>query len=172
MNESWKLWSNGDGGACKVLEWLLGDVMEVLGCLLEGASFTQGTVSSIPIVGSISPEGFLPPILLLVVIIVTVESSSIVKLSFIGLWTILLYQESLKFEPGVFLSLEFGLLVLAIFAVYASRAVAILYGYCKNLKKTVKTGQTRARERKSTQRAGRMLSKVNSGQLKSTFSQT
>ncbi|GJU03733.1 putative reverse transcriptase domain-containing protein [Tanacetum coccineum] len=30
------------------------------------------TVSSIPIVGSISPEGFLPPILLLVVIIVTV----------------------------------------------------------------------------------------------------
>ncbi|GKB62435.1 hypothetical protein Tco_0918621 [Tanacetum coccineum] len=37
-----------------------------------GASFTQGTVSSIPIVGSISPEGFLPPILLLVVIIVTV----------------------------------------------------------------------------------------------------
>ncbi|GJZ10104.1 reverse transcriptase domain-containing protein [Tanacetum coccineum] len=46
------------------------------------------------------------------------------------------------------------------------------YGYCKNLKKTVKTGQTRTRERKSTQRAGRMLSKVNSGQLKSTFSQT
>ncbi|GJU06432.1 putative reverse transcriptase domain-containing protein [Tanacetum coccineum] len=43
------------------------------------------------------------------------------------------------------------------------------YGYCKNLKKTVKTGQTRTRERKSTQRAGRMLSKVNSGQLKSTF---
>ncbi|GJR13656.1 retrovirus-related pol polyprotein from transposon TNT 1-94 [Tanacetum coccineum] len=36
----------------------------------------------------------------------------------------------------------------------------------KNLKKTVKTGQTRTRERKSTQRAGRMLSKVNSGQLK------
>ncbi|GKE32861.1 reverse transcriptase domain-containing protein [Tanacetum coccineum] len=46
------------------------------------------------------------------------------------------------------------------------------YGYCKNLKKTVKTGQTRTRERKSTQRAGRMLSKVNNGQLKSTFSQT
>ncbi|GJT20415.1 hypothetical protein Tco_0890352 [Tanacetum coccineum] len=40
--------------------------------VLEGASFTQGTVSSIPIVGSISPEGFLPPILLLVVIIVMV----------------------------------------------------------------------------------------------------
>ncbi|GJZ62692.1 hypothetical protein Tco_0618829 [Tanacetum coccineum] len=93
MNESWKLWRNGDGGACKVLEWLLGDVM-------EGASFTQGTVSSIPVVGSIIPEGFLPPILLLVVIIVTVER--------------------------VFLSLEFGLLVLAIFAVCASRAVAFV----------------------------------------------
>ncbi|GJT74519.1 hypothetical protein Tco_1041244 [Tanacetum coccineum] len=37
-----------------------------------GSSFTHGTVSSIPIVGSISPEGFLPSILLLVVIIVTV----------------------------------------------------------------------------------------------------
>ncbi|GJS80459.1 hypothetical protein Tco_0730340 [Tanacetum coccineum] len=46
------------------------------------------------------------------------------------------------------------------------------YGYCKNLKKTVKTGQSRTRERKSTQRAGRMLSKFNGGQLKSTFSQT
>ncbi|GJW84690.1 hypothetical protein Tco_0157835 [Tanacetum coccineum] len=41
------------------------------------------------------------------------------------------------------------------------------YRYCKNLKKTVKTGQSRTRERKSTQRAGRMLSrstKVNHGQ--------
>ncbi|GKA28329.1 hypothetical protein Tco_0714497, partial [Tanacetum coccineum] len=43
------------------------------------------------------------------------------------------------------------------------------YGYCKNLKKTVKTGQTRTRERKSTQRAGRMLSKVNSSQLKDKY---
>ncbi|GKE83610.1 retrovirus-related pol polyprotein from transposon TNT 1-94 [Tanacetum coccineum] len=34
------------------------------------------------------------------------------------------------------------------------------YGYCKNLKKTVKKGQTWTRERKSTQRARRMLSKV------------
>ncbi|GJV91549.1 hypothetical protein Tco_1539362 [Tanacetum coccineum] len=37
-----------------------------------GASFIQGMVSGIPIVGSISPEGFLTPILLLVVIIVMV----------------------------------------------------------------------------------------------------
>nr|GEY18166.1 hypothetical protein [Tanacetum cinerariifolium] len=37
-----------------------------------GASFTQGIILSIPIGGSISPEGFLLPILLLVVIIVTV----------------------------------------------------------------------------------------------------
>ncbi|GJV47668.1 reverse transcriptase domain-containing protein [Tanacetum coccineum] len=34
------------------------------------------------------------------------------------------------------------------------------YGYCKNLKKTVKTGQTRTRERKENTRAGRMLSKI------------
>ncbi|GJT92503.1 putative ribonuclease H-like domain-containing protein [Tanacetum coccineum] len=39
-----------------------------------------------------------------------------------------------------------------------------LCGYCKSLKKTVKTGQTRTREWKSTQRAMRMLSKVNSSQ--------
>ncbi|GJX57416.1 hypothetical protein Tco_0287313 [Tanacetum coccineum] len=82
-----------DRGSCKLVGWLLGiglrlelrikalQVMDT-GCRLFlvtgplflqflGASFTQGTVSSIPIVGSISPEGFLPPILLLVVIIVT-----------------------------------------------------------------------------------------------------
>ncbi|GKE59690.1 hypothetical protein Tco_1498875 [Tanacetum coccineum] len=47
--------------------------------------------------------------------------------------------------------------------------VYIRYGYCKNLKKTVKIIQTRTRERKSTQRAGRKLSKVKNGQLKSTF---
>ncbi|GJX84280.1 hypothetical protein Tco_0335054 [Tanacetum coccineum] len=40
--------------------------------ILVGASCTQGTVSNIPIVGIIIPEGFLTPILLLVVIIVTV----------------------------------------------------------------------------------------------------
>ncbi|GJS31098.1 hypothetical protein Tco_0491718, partial [Tanacetum coccineum] len=40
--------------------------------VMQGASFTQGTIPSIPIGGSISSEGFLLPILLLVVIIVTV----------------------------------------------------------------------------------------------------
>ncbi|GKE90287.1 hypothetical protein Tco_1567762 [Tanacetum coccineum] len=43
---------------------------------LVGASFTQGKVSNIPTVfswgGSISPDGFLPSILLLVMIIVAV----------------------------------------------------------------------------------------------------
>ncbi|GKB89318.1 hypothetical protein Tco_0961590 [Tanacetum coccineum] len=39
---------------------------------MKGASCTQGTVSSISIVGSISPEGFLTPILLLVVMVVIV----------------------------------------------------------------------------------------------------
>ncbi|GJZ07905.1 hypothetical protein Tco_0542188 [Tanacetum coccineum] len=59
----------------EVLARLLGDVM--------GASFTQGTVSSIPIVGSISPEGFLPPILLLVVIIVTVVIVAVILVVFV-----------------------------------------------------------------------------------------
>ncbi|GKE63731.1 hypothetical protein Tco_1514098, partial [Tanacetum coccineum] len=36
----------------------------------------------------------------------------------------------------------------------------------KNRKKIFKAGKTRTRERKSTQRAERMLSKVNIGQLK------
>nr|GEW03263.1 hypothetical protein [Tanacetum cinerariifolium] len=40
--------------------------------VMQGASFTQGTISSITIGGSISPEGFVPSMLLLVVIIVTV----------------------------------------------------------------------------------------------------
>ncbi|GKC81513.1 hypothetical protein Tco_1137230, partial [Tanacetum coccineum] len=40
--------------------------------VMQGAPFTQGTISSIPIGGSIKPEGFLPSILLLVVIMVTV----------------------------------------------------------------------------------------------------
>ncbi|GKA59680.1 retrovirus-related pol polyprotein from transposon TNT 1-94 [Tanacetum coccineum] len=44
----------------------------------EGASCTQGTISSIPIVGSISPEGFLSLILLLVVIIATVVVTVVV----------------------------------------------------------------------------------------------
>nr|GFA46713.1 hypothetical protein [Tanacetum cinerariifolium] len=40
--------------------------------VMQGASFTQGIVSSIPIGGNISPGGFLPSILLLVVIMVAV----------------------------------------------------------------------------------------------------
>ncbi|GJT19087.1 hypothetical protein Tco_0877793 [Tanacetum coccineum] len=63
--------------------------------VMQGAPFTQGTIPSISIGGSISPEGFLPSILLLVVIIVTVvvvivilivvvdDVSLILKLSFV-----------------------------------------------------------------------------------------
>ncbi|GKB04860.1 hypothetical protein Tco_0833055, partial [Tanacetum coccineum] len=42
------------------------------------------------------------------------------------------------------------------------------YGYCKNLKKTVKTGQTRTRERKENTRVGRTLSKENATRMKKT----
>ncbi|GJS28352.1 hypothetical protein Tco_0488972 [Tanacetum coccineum] len=41
--------------------------------------------------------------------------------------------------------------------------LAARYGYCKNLKKTVKIGQTQTRERKDNTRAGRMLSMVLEG---------
>ncbi|GJX81324.1 hypothetical protein Tco_0330805 [Tanacetum coccineum] len=64
--------------------------------VMQGAPFTQGTIPSIPIGGSISPKGFLPSILLLVVIIVTTvfiivilivvvvdDVSLILKLSFV-----------------------------------------------------------------------------------------
>ncbi|GKG40037.1 hypothetical protein Tco_0466814, partial [Tanacetum coccineum] len=45
-------------------------------CVMQGAFFTQGKASSIPTIfswgGNISPDGFLPSILLLLVIIVAV----------------------------------------------------------------------------------------------------
>ncbi|GJX49411.1 hypothetical protein Tco_0276256 [Tanacetum coccineum] len=67
-------------------------------CVMQSAFLTQGTISSIPIVSSwgdsIRPEGFLSSVLLWLVIIVAVvgvgvavvvvvESSSVVKLSFV-----------------------------------------------------------------------------------------
>nr|GEZ55309.1 hypothetical protein [Tanacetum cinerariifolium] len=40
--------------------------------VMQGASFTQGIISSIPIGGSISPEGFLPSIMLMVIMVTVV----------------------------------------------------------------------------------------------------
>ncbi|GJU51422.1 hypothetical protein Tco_1220977 [Tanacetum coccineum] len=74
---------------------------------LVGASFTQGTISSIPVGGSISPKGFLLLVLLLVEIIVTVvivivilivvvgdDVSLIVKLLFVIIgWAYAFYQD-------------------------------------------------------------------------------
>nr|GEZ02091.1 hypothetical protein [Tanacetum cinerariifolium] len=40
--------------------------------VMQGAPFTQGMISSIPIGGSISPEGFLPSILLMVIMVMVV----------------------------------------------------------------------------------------------------
>nr|GEV87054.1 hypothetical protein [Tanacetum cinerariifolium] len=40
--------------------------------VMQGAPFTQGTISSIPIGGNISPEGFLPSILLMVIMVTVV----------------------------------------------------------------------------------------------------
>ncbi|GJY07330.1 hypothetical protein Tco_0374384 [Tanacetum coccineum] len=90
------------------------DVMWPLGSQV-GASCTQGTVSSIPIVGSISPEGFLSLILLLVVVIATVVVTNCVSLLAL-----------LTYGSWSFLGLELGLFVFAIVAACASRAMATL----------------------------------------------
>ncbi|GJT35968.1 hypothetical protein Tco_0926387, partial [Tanacetum coccineum] len=128
-------------GACKALQ-----VMDT-GCrlFLVGASFTQGTVSSIPIVGSISPEGFLPPILLLVVIIVTVVIVAVilvvVVVAIVGVVIVVAIIGVVVVVGGVsfIIKLSFviigvlvgpvfllGLLVPAIVAAYASRAAETL----------------------------------------------
>ncbi|GJZ13376.1 hypothetical protein Tco_0548606 [Tanacetum coccineum] len=112
--------------------------------VMQGAPFTQGTIPSIPIDSSISPEGFLLLVLLLVVIIVTVfivivilivvvdDVSLILKISFTiisFLHRIMLYYPSSEsefplFATGISLGLVFllGLLALAMAAVCASRA--------------------------------------------------
>nr|GEU55777.1 hypothetical protein [Tanacetum cinerariifolium] len=57
--------------------------------VMQGASFTQGIVSSIPIGGSICPKGFLLPILLLVVIIVTVVIVAVILIVIVVVMVIL-----------------------------------------------------------------------------------
>ncbi|GJT28012.1 putative reverse transcriptase domain, reverse transcriptase zinc-binding domain protein [Tanacetum coccineum] len=77
----------GDRGACK----LLGDVIEMLGCLLEGASCTQRKVSIVPFVFSIPFVLIVVVVIVGVVIIVAIIGvvvvvngvSSILKLSFV-----------------------------------------------------------------------------------------
>nr|GFA23262.1 hypothetical protein [Tanacetum cinerariifolium] len=83
------------------------------------ASLTQRKVSKVPFVGSISPEGFLPLILLLVVIIARVVVTVVNVVAVGGVPSILKLS---------FMVIEFllGLLVLAIVAACASRAVATL----------------------------------------------
>ncbi|GJR60841.1 retrovirus-related pol polyprotein from transposon TNT 1-94 [Tanacetum coccineum] len=101
----------------------------------------QGTISSIPIVGSISPEGFLSLILMLVVIIATVVVTVVVVVAIVGVVIVVAvigvvvviggvsFIIKLSFMVIGFLSFfgpELGLLVLAIVAACASRAVATL----------------------------------------------
>ncbi|GJW20627.1 putative reverse transcriptase domain-containing protein [Tanacetum coccineum] len=91
--------------------------LEALPILNKGASFTQGTIPRIPIGGSISPEGFLLPILLLVMIIATVVVTIVVVVAVGGVPSIL----KLSFMViGVFLGPKLGLLACA------SRVVATL----------------------------------------------
>ncbi|GJT92220.1 hypothetical protein Tco_1081065 [Tanacetum coccineum] len=86
--------------------------------ILIGAPFTQGTISSIPIGGSISPEGFLPSILLLVNHALLSDPLT----SRLCWWLPPKFEASRVPVGSVFL---LGLLALAIVAACASRAVAM-----------------------------------------------
>nr|GEZ56295.1 reverse transcriptase domain-containing protein [Tanacetum cinerariifolium] len=88
--------------------------------VMQGASFTQGTISSIPISGSISPEGFWPSILLMVimvtvviivvilVVVIVLIVGVVIVVAIIGVvvvvmiieGTILIGQEPFQFSPG------------------------------------------------------------------------
>ncbi|GJY62471.1 hypothetical protein Tco_0463128 [Tanacetum coccineum] len=71
------------------------------GYCLEGAHFTQGTIPSIRIGGSISSEGFLLPILLLVVIIVMVVIVAVilvvVVVAIVGVFVVISVSAIIKF---------------------------------------------------------------------------
>ncbi|GJU38130.1 hypothetical protein Tco_1186484 [Tanacetum coccineum] len=70
--------------------------------VMQGASFTQRTISTIPFIGSISPEGFLPPIMLLVVIIIMVVVTVVVVVTVGGVPSILklLFMVIVEEEDG------------------------------------------------------------------------
>ncbi|GJX74506.1 hypothetical protein Tco_0313101 [Tanacetum coccineum] len=90
-----------------------------------GASCTQGTVSSIPIVGSISPEGFLSLILLLVVIIATVVVTVVVVVAIVGVVIVVAVIGFLATQ-GVFLGSRVGIVYIHIDAACASSVAATL----------------------------------------------
>ncbi|GKD66832.1 hypothetical protein Tco_1308940 [Tanacetum coccineum] len=98
--------------------------------VMQGAPFTQGTIPSIPIGGSISLEGFLSSILLLVVIIVTVLIVAVilvvVVIAIVGV-VIVVVIIGVVFVVGVPIGPVFllGLLALAIVAACAFRAEEI-----------------------------------------------
>nr|GEV39674.1 integrase, catalytic region, zinc finger, CCHC-type, peptidase aspartic, catalytic [Tanacetum cinerariifolium] len=96
--------------------------------VMQGASFIQGMNSSIPVGGSISPEGFVPSILLLVAIIVTVVIVVVilvvVVVAIVGV--VILVVDGVSSIIGFEAEFLLGLLVLTIVAACASGAVATL----------------------------------------------
>ncbi|GJX04204.1 hypothetical protein Tco_0190120 [Tanacetum coccineum] len=81
VSVKWLPFTNRNSDEAQTSEHVLGQMTYPIASLtpdsarsyvMQGAPFTQGTIPSIPIGGSINPEGFLSSILLLVVIIVTV----------------------------------------------------------------------------------------------------
>ncbi|GJU89023.1 hypothetical protein Tco_1301446 [Tanacetum coccineum] len=113
------VWKNHNSQ--QLIEWKLYDSCEVHSLMLgEGASYTQGTIPSIPIGSSISPKGFLLLVLLLVVIIVTVVVVIVILIVVVDVVSLIL---KLSFEIiGISLVLVF-LLGFSMAAACASRAM-------------------------------------------------
>nr|GEZ65740.1 hypothetical protein [Tanacetum cinerariifolium] len=84
--------------------------------VMQGASFTHGIVSSIPIGGSISPEGFLLPILLVVVIIVMVVIVAVILIVIViaivrGVIVVAIIQVVVVIDVSFILKLSFVIIV-------------------------------------------------------------
>ncbi|GKA81104.1 zinc finger, CCHC-type containing protein [Tanacetum coccineum] len=94
---------------------------------LQGASCTQGTVSSIPIVGSISQKCFLSLILLLVVIIATVVVTVVVVVAIVGVVIVVAVIGVVLIVGGVSFIIKLSFMFLATQGVFLGSRVGIVY---------------------------------------------
>ncbi|GJS50388.1 hypothetical protein Tco_0600509 [Tanacetum coccineum] len=94
----------------KEVIWPLGSQVVV-----RRVHLVQGTVSSIPIVGSISPEGFLSLILLLVVIIATVVVTVVVVVAIVGVVIVVAVIRVVVVVGGVSFIIKLSFMVIGFF---------------------------------------------------------
>ncbi|GJU78448.1 hypothetical protein Tco_1275518, partial [Tanacetum coccineum] len=65
--------------------------------VMQGAPFTKGTISSIPIGGNISPEGFLPSILLMVIMVTVVIVAVILVVVVVAIFGVVVIVSGVSF---------------------------------------------------------------------------